>query len=133
MKDKKLKILANTLGSYYRTNNEFLFKCPYCDHHKRKFPVNLDKGYYKCWVCDTRGKNLYRVVRRFGTNHDKSQWLELTSEIDYNQLEDLFADKIEEKQILEMPEGFVSLANKDVPPTGFAARNYLRKRNISKQ
>ena len=133
MKDKKLKILVNVLGSPYRTNNEFLFNCPYCDHHKRKFSVNLDKGYYKCWVCDTRGKNLYRVVRRFGTNHDKSSWRELTSEIDYNKLEDLFAEKIEEKQILEMPKGFVSLANKDVPPTGFAARNYLRKRGISKQ
>ena len=133
MKDKKLKILINVLGSHYQSNNEFLFKCPYCDHHKRKFSVNLDKGYYKCWVCDTRGKNLYRVVRRFGTNHDKSQWLELTSEIDYNKLEDLFSEKIEEKQILELPQGFVSLANRDVPPTGFAARNYLRKRGISKQ
>ena len=133
MKDKKLKILINVLGSHYQSNNEVLFKCPYCDHHKRKFSVNLDKGYYKCWVCDTRGKNLYRVVRRFGTNHDKSQWLELTSEIDYNKLEDLFSEKIEEKQILELPQGFVSLANRDVPPTGFAARNYLRKRGISKQ
>jgi len=133
MKDKKLKILASVLGSYYRTNNEFLFKCPYCDHHKRKFSINLDKGYYKCWVCDTRGKNLYRVVRRFGTNHNKSQWRDLTSEIDYNKLEDLFGERIQEKQILEMPPGFISLANKDIPPTGFAARNYLRKRNISKQ
>jgi len=133
VKEKKLKILTNVLGTGYRTNNEFLFKCPYCDHHKRKFSINLEKGYYKCWVCDTRGKNIYRVIRRFGTNSDKSRWREFTSEIDYNKLEDLFATKIEEKQILEMPEGFVSLANKDVPPTGFAARNYLRKRNISKQ
>jgi hypothetical protein len=29
--------------------------------------------------------------------------------------------KVEEKQILEMPEGFVSLANREMPPTGFAA------------
>ena len=133
MKEKKLKILTSVLGNAYRANNEFLFKCPYCDHHKRKFSVNLDKGYYKCWVCDTRGKNLYRVVRRFGTHHHKSQWRELTSEINFDKLEDLFVEKIEEKQILEMPEGFVSLANKEVPPTGFAARNYLRKRGISKQ
>jgi|TARA_Y100000310_G_scaffold116914_1_gene115580 DNA primase len=133
VKEKKLKILTNVLGSGYRTNNEYLFKCPYCEHHKRKFSVNLEKGYYKCWVCDTRGKNLYRVVRRFGTNHDKSQWRDFTSEIDFDQLEDLFAEKIEEKQILEMPEGFVSLANRDVPPTGFAARNYLRNRGISRQ
>jgi DNA primase len=133
MKDKKLKILTNVLGSSYRTNNEFLFKCPYCDHHKRKFSVNLDKGYYKCWVCDTRGKNIYWVIRRFGTNHDKAQWRNFTSEIDFDQLEDFFAEKIEEKQVLELPEGFVTLTNKDVPPTGFAARNYLRKRGISKQ
>ena len=133
MKEKKLKILTNVLGPSYRTNKEFLFTCPYCEHHKRKFSVNLDKGYYKCWVCDTRGKNLYRVIRRFGTNHDKSQWRDLTSQVDYNKLEELFDEKVEEKQILEMPQGFVSLANKDVPPTGFAARNYLRKRGISKR
>ena len=24
---------------------EYLFKCPCCDHHKRKFSVNLDNGY----------------------------------------------------------------------------------------
>ena len=133
MKDKKLKILVNVLGSCYKTNNEFLFQCPYCDHHKRKFSVNLDKGFYKCWVCDTRGKNLYRVIRRFGTSHDKSRWRDFTSEIDFDQLEDLFGEKIEEKQVVEMPEGFVSLANKDVPPTGFAARNYLRQRGLGKQ
>jgi DNA primase len=84
-------------------------------------------------VCDTRGKNIYRVVRRFGTNHDKSQWREFTSEIDFDQLEDLFAEKIEDKQILEMPEEFISLANRDMPPTGFAAMNYLRQRGITKQ
>jgi DNA primase len=133
MRDKKLKILADVLGVSYRSNNELLFRCPYCEHHKKKFSVNLDKGYYKCWVCDTRGKNIYRVIRRFGTYHNKSQWLQLTSEIDYNKLEDFFTEKSEEKQVLEMPDGFVSLANKDIPPTGFAARNYLRKRDISKQ
>lgn len=133
MKDKKFKILSSILGSYYRSNNEFLFYCPYCKHHKKKFSVNIDKGFYKCWVCDTRGKNLYRVVRRFGDHHQKSQWLELTAEIDYDKLEEFFSEKIEEKQILEMPEGFISLANRDVPPTGFAARNYLRKRGITKQ
>ncbi len=133
MKTKKLKILTNVLGHSYRSNNEYLFACPYCKHHKRKFSVNVEKGYYKCWVCDTRGKNIYRVIRRFGTNTDKSQWRELTTEINFDQLEDLFGEKIEEKQILDMPEGFISLAAKDIPPTGFAARNYLRKRGISKQ
>mgnify|MGYP003111751019 FL=1 len=133
MKAKKLKILTNVLGHSYRSNNEHLFACPYCKHHKRKFSVNIEKGYYKCWICDTRGKNIYRVIRRFGTHTDKSQWRELTTEINFDQLEDFFGEKVEEKQILDMPPGFISLASKDIPPTGFAARNYLRKRGVSKQ
>jgi hypothetical protein len=123
VKEKKLKILANVLGTPYRSNNEFLFKCPYCDHHKRKFSVNVAKGYYKCWVCDTRGKNIYRVIRRFGSNHDKAQWREFTDAVDFDKLEDLFAEKGRRKtELLEMPEGFMSLANREMPPTGFAAR-----------
>ena len=133
MNTKKLKILTNVLGHSYRSNNEYLFACPYCNHHKRKFSVNIEKGYYKCWICDTRGKNIYRVVRRFGSNHDKASWREFTDAVEYDKLEDLFAETVEEKQVVEMPEGFVSLASKDVPPTGFAARNYLRKRGIDKK
>ena len=133
MNTKKLKILTNVLGPAYRSNNEFLFKCPYCEHHKRKFSVNVAKGYYKCWICDTRGKNIYRVIRRFGSHQDKAAWREFTDAVEYDKLEDLFAEKVEEKQVVEMPEGFVSLARKDVPPTGFAARNYLRKRGIDKK
>ena len=133
MDSKKLKILTNVLGPAYKSNNEYLFTCPYCKHHKRKFSVNVAKGYYKCWVCDTRGKNIYRVIRRFGNHHDKASWREFTDAVDFNKLEDLFAEEVEEKQVLEMPEHFVSLANKDIPPTGFAARNYLRKRGIDKK
>ncbi len=133
MDSKKLKILTNVLGPAYKSNNEYLFTCPYCKHHKRKFSVNVAKGYYKCWVCDTRGKNIYRVIRRFGNHHDKASWREFTDVVDFNKLEDLFAEEVEEKQVLEMPEHFVSLANKDIPPTGFAARNYLRKRGIDKK
>ena len=114
-------------------SDEFLFHCPYCEHRKRKMSINVSKGFWKCWTCDTRGKNIYRIVRKFGTLSQKSQWRELTSTIEYDKLEDLFEEKIEEKQILEMPEGFTSLANKTLPPTGFAARNYLRKRGVSKQ
>ena len=114
-------------------SEEFLFHCPYCEHRKRKMSINVSKGFWKCWTCDTRGKNIYRIVRKFGTTSQKSQWRELTSTIEYDKLEDLFEEKIEEKQILEMPEGFTSLANKTLPPTGFAARNYLRKRGVSKQ
>ena len=133
MKDKKLKILTEILGQPYKAREELLFHCPYCKHHKRKFSVNLEKNAFKCWVCDTRGKNIFRVVRRFGEHRHKALWGDLTGEIEFDRLEDLFSTEEPVKETLELPEGFVSLANKDIPPTGFAARNYLRKRGIRKQ
>lgn len=94
--------------------------------------VNLEKGFFKCWVCDTRGKNLYRLVRKFGDHHHKKEWSSLTAQIDYTQLEDLFGENEIIKQTLDLPREFVSLANKDIPPTGFAARNYLKQRGLTK-
>jgi len=133
VRDKKLKILTEILGRPYKAREELLFHCPYCKHHKRKFSVNLEKNAFKCWVCDTRGKNIFRVIRRFGEHRHKALWGDLTGEIEFDRLEDLFGTEEPVKETLELPEGFVSLANKDVPPTGFAARNYLRKRGIHKQ
>tara|TARA_B100000749_G_scaffold32801_1_gene22789 strand:+ start:277 stop:1209 length:933 start_codon:yes stop_codon:yes gene_type:complete len=132
MKEKKLKILSAVLGDYYHSRDEFLFRCPYCQHHKRKMSVNLEKGFFKCWVCDTRGKSLYRLVRKFGDHHHKKEWSSLTAQIDYTQLEDLFGENEIIKQTLDLPREFVSLANKDIPPTGFAARNYLKQRGLTK-
>ena len=95
--------------------------------------VNLDKGYFKCWVCDTRGKNVYRIIRKFGDHHQKKEWNTLTAQVDYTQLEDIFGESVETKQVIDLPKEFVSLANRNVPPTGFAARNYLKKRGITKR
>ena len=130
---KKLSILTQVLGSYSKVGSEHLFHCPYCEHHKKKMSINLDKGWFKCWVCDTRGKNIFRIVKRYGNHNHKSDWLALTSEVDYGKLEDLFAEKVEQKQVVELPKGFISLARKEVPTTGFAPRNYLRKRGLSKE
>lgn len=130
---KKLSILTQVLGSYSKVGNEHLFHCPYCEHHKKKMSINLDKGYWKCWTCDTRGKNIFRIIKRYGNHNHKSDWLALTSEVDYGKLEDLFAEKVEQKQVVELPKGFISLARKEVPTTGFAPRNYLRKRGLSKE
>ena len=39
--EKKLKILKDILGYFHReSEKQILFKCPKCDHHKRKLSVN---------------------------------------------------------------------------------------------
>ena len=82
MQHKKLTILADVLGSYRRSNDEYLFHCPYCNHHKKKMSVNFSVNAFKCWVCDQRGKNIYRLVRKFGNYKQRQQYLELIGRLD---------------------------------------------------
>ena len=69
---------------------ETLFKCPACDHHKLKLSVNIRKNVFKCWVCDYRGRNIRRLVRRFGTFVQLQRWEELTGRHDIERFAELF-------------------------------------------
>jgi len=130
---EKLQILKDVLGQYRVSNHEHLFLCPYCDHHKRKFSVNVDKNVYKCWVCDTRGLDVYQVIKKHGSYADVQKWRTLTSKVEINAFEDIFREPEEEKEEkISLPKEFVSLAN-DVPITGRNALNYLRKRGVTKE
>ena len=133
MEAKKLRILKDILGSHYRSSDEYLFYCPYCDHHKRKFSVNIEKNVYKCWVCDTRGANVQRVVRRFGSYKQRQEWSRLEATVDYSLLETLFDIPKEIKQTVELPKEFLSLGNHDTTATGFLARKYLKERGLTKK
>ena len=127
----KFQILTDVLGHSYETNREQLFHCPYCEHHKKKFSVNIEKGFYKCWVCDARGKNLGRLVRQFGSFEERQEWNNLSGRVDLGAFEDLFADrKPRLETLLNLPQAFVSLASKS-PLTGArGALNYLNERGI---
>jgi len=133
MEEKKLKILKDILGAYSKSRSEYLFYCPYCDHHKRKFSINIEKNAYKCWICDSRGINIQRIVRKFGTYKHRQQWEQLEARVDYSILETLFDFPKEDKQVAELPKEFISLANKEIPPTGFQARKYLKERGLAKK
>ncbi len=67
MFQEKVRIINDILGDYRRSRDEHLYFCPFCHHHKKKMSINFAKGYYKCFVCDTRGMNIYRLVRKFGS------------------------------------------------------------------
>tara|TARA_Y100000310_G_C20696547_1_gene826126 strand:+ start:962 stop:1903 length:942 start_codon:yes stop_codon:yes gene_type:complete len=132
--DKKLKILTSILGGFYRSGNELLFYCPRCEHHKQKLSVNVEKNVFKCWVCDWRGKDIYRIVRRYGVYDQKHDWRALTSTVDVeNFTSTLFGEPVcRKKQKLDLPEEFSSLTKKKLPPTAIYPMNYLSSRGISK-
>ncbi len=131
--DEKLSIITNFLGKSYKSNHEHLFQCPFCKHHKRKFSVNIQRGVYKCWVCDAKGRNLYRLVRKFGSQKDREAWKAFSGEkTNLSEFESLFEEIEEEKieQIIEMPPNFHTLTGncKFRVPLG-----YLEKRGITKK
>ena len=132
--EEKLQILTDVLGRFKRSNDEHLFCCPYCEHTKYKFSINIDKNVYKCWICDTKGRHLRRIVRRFGTFKQRQAWDQLTDGVDLTSFDSIFESTEEQEieQALDLPNEFISLANKKLPITAKLARKYLRDRGVTK-
>jgi DNA primase len=135
MEADKLKILNNILGYPKRQGqSEYYYHCPFCNHHKKKLAINFNNGFH-CWVCDQRGKNIYRIVRKFGNYQQRQKYLELQGRLDLNEFEDLFKElnNEEEKQQIDLPEEFISLCNKDLPMDTTDAFRYLSSRGIGRR
>lgn len=131
---EKLEILKDMLGSCHKSGNEYLFHCPKCDHNKKKLSINFEKNVWKCWICDYRGNNLDRLVKRRGSFLQRQEWLKYSNNIDLSSdFESLFND-IEEKEeetIINLPKEFVSLCNSNLPLSSKEAKKYLRSRGIT--
>jgi DNA primase len=135
MEGDKLQILKGILGNYYNTNDEHLFYCPKCKHHKRKLSVNVEKDAFKCWVCDYHGRSLRRLVRKFADFRTLQKWDKLDGREDVTKFDDIFSEhnEIEEIQRIDLPEEFTSLVNDVLPLAMTPALNYLENRGITKQ
>ena len=133
--EEKLKIAQEILGDYRRSSNEFLFYCPYCKHHKKKMSLNFGLNAWKCWVCDKRGSNIYRLIRKFGNYKQKQKWLELDGRLDLTEFDKIFMEinEIEETITTDLPPEFISLCNKHLPRSSQTPLQYLRSRNLSKK
>jgi len=134
---KKLKILKDIFGDCTVSSNEALFACPFCNHHKKKLSININKNAWKCWVCDTSGKKVFSLIRRFGEQNQLNQWIKLDKTIridDFDQqILDLFANKKKKKISLDLPSDYLFLGRNDLPHGSYAAVKYLQDRGITKE
>lgn len=131
---KKINILSEILGSYQYSGSEILFKCPFCNHHKKKLSINISKNAAKCWICDWSTPNLARIIKRLGSWNNIQNWNEISGTIEISEYEKIFFDDTkEEKTILNLPQEFHSLCNKDLSLTSLPARKYLKQRGITKE
>ena len=133
--EEKLRIIKEILGDYRVSSNEFLFYCPFCNHHKKKMSVNFGLNAWKCWVCDTRGKNIYRLVRKLGTYQQRQKWLDLDGRLDLSEFDEMFMELNDEEEIqtTDIPAEFISLNNKHLPRHSQAPLEYLYKRGLGKK
>lgn len=133
MKTEKVKILNDILGLPRRQSSEHLYTCPYCNHHKKKFSVNLSLNVFKCWVCDARGRNLRRIIRRFGSFTQLKEWDKLSGIVDFSsEAFELF--KTEEPEIIQridLPKEFKTLTGK-ITPADIRPYSYLQNRGLTK-
>lgn len=131
----KTSLLSAALGEYRRSGDELLFFCPFCQHHKRKLSVNLKSNNFKCWICDERGKNVRRLLKSRLTNSQLYEWDKINNVVDITQLDDnIFQEQvIALEEVIQLPEEFISLANKNLPLSSKFAMRYLLDRGYKKE
>ena len=134
MQRQKLEILTQIFGSYQKSGKEFLFNCPKCNHAKKKLSINLDKDVYKCWICDLKGSKLHRLVRKYGSVLNRSEWGEIFPiEIPSN-LKEYFEDYYNTDivpQKVQLPQEFQTLSEPSRSREYALARKYLHSRGLS--
>jgi len=127
MSERKLRIIKDFLGSYYKVKDEHLFYCPKCKHHRQKLSLNFDKNVFKCWVCDYLGKDIGHLIYSYGNPDHKQQWKTLVGVVDFSEVDT-------EKEIIEvsLPEEFITLTGKEINPLSIPSRKYLKSRGLTR-
>lgn len=133
---KIIYLLDRVIGSKNRKlkkPNEYVWFCPFHSHHKPKLQINLDFnsnhfGFYHCWVCDAKGRNLFQLFKSLNA-----------SKLEYDELRDIAGDvsynstrvKNTQVQSVKLPDEFLSLSFKHPSPVYKHAMFYLNKRGIT--
>jgi hypothetical protein len=124
-----ISLLNEVLGqnARIRKGNEAVYFCPCCNHYKRKLEVNLDTGYWHCWVCEVRGKTFLSLLKRVRANKSQLDRLySITGEAPKKRRK-----KVAGQEFVSLPSEFKSM----FPPNeSFKYRHaisYLKKRGIT--
>lgn len=131
MESKKINILCKIFGNYHRSGKEYLFKCPKCNHHKNKLSINLDRGVFKCWVCDFSGKRISFIVNKYGSSADRSSWSEFEPSVEITDFDDLFAEKVSIENTVSLPAEFRTLSSNISTLYEKRAKHYLYNRGLT--
>lgn len=126
----KLNLLKKALGRHWSNGTEHLFHCPKCKHHKKKLSINVDKGVFKCWICDYSGTKISQLVRRYAPSY-YADYRQLEGEVDIAKYDTIFEGNAESPpQIVELPENFQTLTGRKTKTKEKPLR-YLYSRGVT--
>jgi len=131
---QKIKVLQKYFGKGLPGNDGgILFTCPSCKEirrDKKKLVVQLDNGWYHCWVCGLSGKSLFTLFKKtFPKSLSDSECISIFEHkekfLEENQ------ETVEEK--VELPKDVVLVGlNETKDPDILAVKNYLSNRGLTK-
>jgi transcription elongation factor Elf1 len=134
---KRLEFLKNitSYSSLSKDNVNLNIWCPFCKHKsksKLKLSVHLEKGFYHCWLCDSKGTNIPYLVSKINRNKtEEAKTLFKT----YNKKFNLFGEEEEIEEIfVNLPENFSFLVENfsTIDPDGRDVLKYAIKRGFNK-
>jgi hypothetical protein len=130
---QKIKVLQKYFGKGLQgKDGGILFTCPACNEtrrDKKKLVVQLDNGWYHCWVCGLSGKSLFTLFKK---TFPKSLSDPECSSIFERQ--ESFTNAHEEKiEKVELPEGAILVGlDESKDPDVQAVKKYLSDRGLTK-
>lgn len=67
--ERLLELLFSIVGEYEHTRGDnYIFHCPFCNHHKKKLEINISSERYHCWVCHTKGRTMNSLFKKLKTS-----------------------------------------------------------------
>ncbi len=126
MRVRSLLDVAFGKGRVSRDGVNYELPCPSCRENrseKRKLVVRLDDFRYHCWVCEIKGKDVWRLVQK--TNPHLSG--QLPSGV--NKIKKIIIEEIEEK--VTLPSHLVPVFWPSKDPDVISVKNYLLRRGLT--
>ena len=122
-----LTLLEEHLGQHIQQRDEYLFRCPFCHHHKKKLSINIINNKWKCWICDAKGARIISLLKR----------MNLPTKV-INKFKEVMGDDVrtnyiaeETQQTLVLPAEYKPLWKPQKSYPYLHALTYLKHRNIT--
>jgi len=128
---KKISILEAAFGKskLAKAGTNISVVCPVCklnaknSSSKKKLSIDLGKGIYHCWVCESKGRNIGQFVRK-NTNASKKTIAEIYEIFEFNGVKES-----KEEIVLRLPDDFALLAESNSTKAKIA-KKYLKERGL---